>query len=305
MDILLISGFLGAGKTTLIRHLLQADVPKDEKLAVIVNEVGDIGIDGSLLSGQDVDILELTSGCICCTIKTDFFKAVQEIHRTVNPTYLFVETTGVAQPGDMLDVLFEPPLSDFSRLKNVITVIDAGFFKVREVLGTFYDNQIRCADIIILNKIDAVKSTQLKEIESVVRSLNPQATMITAKYCAVELGKLFKSGAGQKQQKIQDVDHFAAFKQSEFKTFSFTEKHPLARKKLEEFLGSLPPTIFRCKGWVRFKGACGLLNYAGSSYRIEPVEDAHFTSLVFVGRNCDEQEILNNLKNCLEAADSS
>ncbi|MGD8761851.1 MAG: GTP-binding protein, partial [Desulfobacteraceae bacterium] len=137
MEVLLITGFLGAGKTTLIQHLLRSDFNAQEKVAVIVNEVGEIGIDGTLLAGQDVDILELTSGCICCTIKTDFFKAVQEIHRTYNPSYLVVEATGVAQPGDMLDVLFEAPLSDFSRLKKIITVVDADFFEAREVLGTF------------------------------------------------------------------------------------------------------------------------------------------------------------------------
>jgi len=302
MEVLLVSGFLGAGKTTLLRHLLQSDVPANEKVAVIVNEVGEIGIDGSLLSGQDVDILELTSGCICCTIRTDFFKAVQEIHRTADPTYLFVETTGVAQPGDMFDVLHEPPLSDFSRLKNVITVIDASFFKVREVLGSFYDNQIKCADIIVLNKIDAVESGPLKEMESIIHTLNGQAAIIPAQYCAVDLAELFKDRSDMQLRPIQGLDHFSVFKQNDFQTFSFEEKRPLDRKKLEKFLNSLPPALFRCKGWVRFENACGLLNFAGRSYRIEPVENEHDTALVFVGRNCDEKEILAELQNCIQVS---
>lgn len=301
MDVLLISGFLGAGKTTLIRHLLQSDLPAKEKVAVIVNEVGDVGIDGSLLSGQNVDILELTSGCICCTIKTDFFKAVQEINRTIKPTHLIVETTGVAQPGDIFDVLFEPPLSDFSRIQSVITVVDAGFFKVREVLGAFYDNQIKCAEVVILNKVDVVRADHLKEIESVVHTLNPQATIIPARFCAVDLMELLKGNADSRQRQVQGLDHFVTYKQSDFQTFSFEAKRPLDRKKLEQFLASLPPTLFRCKGWVEFKDARGLLSFAGSSYRIEPVEDERHTSLVFVGRNCDAKEILDKLKNCLEA----
>jgi len=139
MDVLLVSGFLGAGKTTLIKHLLTSEIGWIGKVAVIVNEVGEVGIDGTLLSGQNVDMVELTSGCICCTIQTDFIKAVQEIRDRVDPDFLVVEATGVAQPGDMFDILFYSPLSDFTALKNMVTVVDADFFKAREVLGTFYN----------------------------------------------------------------------------------------------------------------------------------------------------------------------
>jgi len=158
MDILLVSGFLGAGKTTLLKHLITSPTEGVGKVAVLVNEFGDVGIDGTILSGQDIDIVELTSGCICCTIKTDFFKAIGEIHERVCPDLLLVESTGVAQPGDILDVLSDPTLKEFSRLMKLVTVVDAGFFKAREVLGTFYVNQIRCADIVILNKADSVEA---------------------------------------------------------------------------------------------------------------------------------------------------
>ena len=94
MEVLLITGFLGTGKTTLIRHLLLSPFPGAGKIAVLVNEFGKIGIDGKLLSGLNVEIIELASGCICCTIKTDFFKAVQEIHQRLRPDFLLVETTG-------------------------------------------------------------------------------------------------------------------------------------------------------------------------------------------------------------------
>ncbi|RLC65663.1 MAG: hypothetical protein DRH97_07710, partial [Chloroflexi bacterium] len=103
IDVLLVSGFLGAGKTTLIKHLLTNETRDIGTVAVIVNELGEVGIDGTLLSGRDVDITELVSGCICCTIKTDFFMAIQEIHDRVDPDFLVVEATGVAQPGDILD----------------------------------------------------------------------------------------------------------------------------------------------------------------------------------------------------------
>jgi G3E family GTPase len=297
MDVLLITGFLGAGKTTLIQHLLRSEFSAKEKVAIIVNEIGDIGIDGTLLSGQDVDILELTSGCICCTIKTDFFKAVQEIHRTIDPACLVVETTGVAQPGDMFDVLFEPPLSDFSRLKKIITVVDADFFEAREVLGTFYDNQIKCADTLILNKIDQVWDDHVNTIKAVLRELNPKVKVISAQYCAVDPAALLEADTGSQHHASRD-HHAHHHEQEGFHSFSFEDKRLMDRDKLNKFLEMLPPNLFRCKGWVRFADGSGLLNYTGSSYRIEPDEGSRDTALVFVGRNCDENEILKALENC-------
>ena len=298
MDVLLITGFLGAGKTTLIQHLLKSEFSPKEKVCVIVNEVGQIGIDGSLIEGRDVDVMELTSGCICCTIKTDFFKAVQEIHNTFEPTYLIVETSGVAQPGEMFDVLFEPPLSDFSRLKNVITVVDAGFFEAREVLGEFYDNQIKCADVLILNKIDQITDDEVEKIEAVLDELNPGVNIFTARHCAVELADLL--GVDSTQQHRTSRDHHAHHHEQEgFHSFSFEDKRLVDRDKLNQFLESLPPNLFRCKGWVRFPDGSKLVNYIGGNFRLEPDDGSHDTALVFVGRNCDEKEILEALKMCL------
>ncbi len=300
MDVLLVSGFLGAGKTTLIKHFLESKVHAEQKIAVIVNEVGKIGIDGALLAGRDVDIVELTSGCICCTIKTDFYQAVQEIHQRVNPAFLVVEATGVAQPGDMVDIFFEPPVSEFSRMKSLITVVDADFFEAREVLGSFYDNQIICADILILNKIDEVSSERLEKIEAVLHELNPEANILRSQYCAVDISELFRVELVNRHQRSQQLHHSNHHSQAGFHTFSFEDQHPMDREKFVQFLESLPPTVFRCKGWIQFKDASGLVNFTGGSYRIEPVEDNCDTSLVFVGRNCKQEEILRALEECLD-----
>jgi len=301
MDVLIVSGFLGAGKTTLIRHLLGSKYSAEQRVAIIVNEVGQIGIDGTLLKGPDVDIMELTSGCICCTIKTDFFKAVQEIHKTFNPSHLIVEATGIAQPGDMFDILFEPPVSEFSRLSKLITVVDADFFKAKDVLGSFYDNQIRCADLLILNKNDLVEADELERIEVIVRDLNPGANILCAQYCQVDPALLFGADSTQPHRILQN-HHSHPLEQDGFHSFSFEDDRPINRDKLDKFLDSLPPNLFRCKGWVRFKNSTGLLNFTGGNYRIEPSDEStRHTALVFVGRNCNEKEILRALEDCLEA----
>ncbi len=300
MEVFLITGFLGAGKTTLIRHLLSSEFNADARVAVIVNEVGEIGIDGAVIDrqdGRDVDVMELTSGCICCTIKTDFFKAVQEIHKTINPSHLMVEATGIAQPGDMFDILCQKPVSEFSRLKSVITVVDAGFFEAREVLGTFYDNQIKCADTIILNKADQVDSDRLEEIKTVLSDLNAESHILSAQHCAVDADMLL--GLSARQQERPSGDPFShPHEQGGFSSFTFEDRRLMDKQKLDRFLESLPPNLFRCKGWVRLADGSKLLNYTGGSYRYEPGDGEHKTTLVFVGRNCDEKAIIEALNKC-------
>lgn len=300
MDVMLITGFLGAGKTTLIRHLLSSEFKAEVKVAIIVNEVGEIGIDGEVINrqeGRNVEVMELTSGCICCTLKTDFFKAVQEIHNTINPSHLIVEATGIAQPGDMFDILCRAPVSEYSRLKNVITVVDAGFFEAREVLGTFYDNQIKCADIIILNKTDQVDTTRLEQIKTVLSDLNAPSHILPAQHCAVDTNMLL--GLSVRQQERKAGDHlFHQHEQGGFHSFTFEDRLMIDKQKLDRFLESLPPNLFRCKGWVRLPDGSRLLNFTGGSYRYEPDDGEHDTTLVFVGRNCDEDEILEALNKC-------
>ncbi len=299
MEVLLVSGFLGAGKTTLIKHLLTSRMDSVGKVAIIVNEVGDIGIDGTLLSGRNVDMLELTSGCICCTMKTDFIKAVQEIHEKVAPDYLMVEATGVAQPADVLDTFFYPPLSEFTSLGSQVTVVDAGFFKVRELLGSFYDAQIRFANIVILNKIDQVEPESLREIEKLLFEMNPATEVFPAQNCAVDPSLLFKGYSGEREVNHDGGRSHDNHRQLGFHTFSFMGGRPLERKKLIRFLDSLPIELFRLKGWVRFPDDSAFLDFTGGRYRFEPVDAPRTTSLAFVGRNCNEAEILDALGDCL------
>jgi len=299
MDILLVSGFLGAGKTTLIKHLITSQTEGVGKMAVLVNEFGDVGIDGTILSGQDIDIVELTSGCICCTIKTDFFKAIGEIHDRVCPDLLLVESTGVAQPGDILEVLSDPALKQISRLMKLVTVVDAGFFKVREVLGTFYVNQIRCADIVILNKADSVETEKLQEIEAQLREMNPATMIFPAQYCAIDPLLLFRGYSGKLEGRTHHHNGDDHTEELSFQTFSFEDGRPMDRDRLTKFLDSLPPTLFRCKGWIRFPDASVMLDFSSGRYRLAPSDSQRTTALTFIGRNCDSTEILNALNRCL------
>jgi len=299
MKVLLVAGFLGAGKTTLIRHLLTSPPKGLGKLALLVNEVGKIGLDGALLSGLNVEVVELTSGCICCSIKTDFFKAVQELYQRFKPDFLVVEPSGVAQPGEILDVLSQPPLNEFCRVQSIVTIVDAGFFKAREMLGSFYDRQIRGADVILLNKLDLVDEEVALGIEARLKEMNPGAGIFLTRDCAVEPARLFAGlpPAGGRAGKAGSGDE--KLEQEGFQSFTFEDPGVMDRSRLIRFLESLPASLFRCKGWARFPGSLVIVNYSGGNYRLEPAQDSHPTALVLVGRKCPREEILEALKKCL------
>jgi G3E family GTPase len=299
MEVILVSGFLGAGKTTLVSHLLRSRPEGSGKLALIVNELGEVGVDGSLLSGQNVDMVELTSGCICCTIQTDFLRAVQEIHNRIDPDFLVVEATGVAQPGDMFDMLFQPPLSDFAGLKSLVTVVDADFFKAREILGTFYENQIRFADLLILNKIDLVGAPRLGEIQALLGRINTHAPILSTQNCVVDPSLLFQANSHDKEPRSNRVEGHHNHHAWGFQAFSFQDRGIMDRERLERFLESLPETLFRLKGWIQFPEDSAFLDFTAGRYRMEPSDRPRTTALTFVGRDCDEKELIAALRGCM------
>ena len=299
MQVLVVSGFLGSGKTTLIQHLLHSGMEGLGKLAVIVNEVGKVGIDGTLLSAKGVDMIELTSGCICCTLRIDFSKALKEIRAVANPDFLVVEATGVAQPADILDILNDPDLEDFIQLKGLVTVVNADMFEAREILGPFYDNQIRSADVLLLNKVDLVSPEECLAIEKTLKLMNPGARVYRTKFCKIDPAKLLLD-PGTEHSTASHGHHLHGHREEGgFQTFSFQEARAFDRQKLEDFLSQVPPNIFRIKGWVRFKDSSAYLDLSGKHYRIAPVGDNRNTTLAFVGKDCNEQEILRSLQACL------
>jgi G3E family GTPase len=299
LQILLIAGFLGAGKTTLIRHLLASPCGRGQKIAVLVNEVGKIGLDGTLLSGLNVDVVEMTSGCICCSIKTDFFKAVQEIRRRFAPEILIVEPTGVAQPGEILDILSQPPLNGFCRVQKIVTIVDAHFFKAREMLGSFYDRQILGADILLLNKIDLVGEETARAIQSRLGEMNPRARIFPTENCFLTPALLFENAPAAEARREGAGLENKDLEEEGFQAFIFEDPGVLDRGRFVRFLESLPPSLFRCKGWVRFSDSSVIVNYSGGNYRLEPALDFHPTALVLVGRKCPQDGILEALKKCL------
>lgn len=297
-DIVLVSGFLGAGKTTLIDHWLAGGLGEFGKVALIVNEVGEVGVDGTLLSGRGVDMVELASGCICCTLRAEFSKAVREILPSIRPDLLVVEASGVARPGEVLEGLKDPDLAEATRLAGIITVVNADTFRARKVFGPFFENQIREAQVLLLNKVDLVDTEHCEQIERELRRLNPAAAIYRTRYCRVGAEVLPAAGRPVGAHHPDRTRTRRGAVDKDIESLTFRTRRPMARGRLLKVLESLPDGLYRAKGWVALEDGCARLDYAGGRFRLEPAEGGRQTALSLVGRKNDLEETARRLEEC-------
>ena len=176
----IVSGFLGAGKTTLIKKLL-AEAYQGEKLVLIENEFGEISIDGGFLKDSGVQISEMSSGCICCSLVGDFNKALKEVHEQFHPDRILIEPSGVGKLSDVI-VAVENTVKDVPdmKLNSFVTVADATKVKVyMKNFGEFYNNQIESAGTIILSRTQKLNQEKLEAAVALLREKNPDAAILT------------------------------------------------------------------------------------------------------------------------------
>ncbi|MBQ6076945.1 MAG: GTP-binding protein [Clostridia bacterium] len=173
------SGFLGAGKTTLIKKMI-AESFTGEKLVLIENEFGEIGIDGAFLQEAGIEITEMNSGCICCSLVGDFSKALKKVLDEFHPDRILIEPSGVGKLSDIKHAV-SGVLSDDVVINSCVAVVDAKKARVyRKNFGEFYVNQIEAADCVVLSRSQDVSEERLKEVLDMVRELNPEATVVAA-----------------------------------------------------------------------------------------------------------------------------
>ncbi|BAU64107.1 Putative GTPase, G3E family [Stanieria sp. NIES-3757] len=284
----ILTGPLGSGKTTLLRHILTV-IP--QKLAILMNEFGEIAIDSKILQGKNVEMADLGGGCVCCSLLGEFEAAVDEVIATVNPDRIVVETTGVAEP-DALVFDIQSSLPQV-RLDGVVTVIDADGMVAYPQIGHTTRIQIESADLILLNKVDLVSQTQLETITKKLESFNDLASIVQTVCCQIDPDLLFGIGRERLQAPI-DHKH-----QPEFESFSYTSQAVYDRALFNEFAYTLSPVVYRAKGFVRFSEATYLFNFVAGRWELEPFE-ATATELVLIGKQITAQKsnICDRLRAC-------
>ena len=286
--ITLVTGPLGSGKTTLLRQILATH---PAKIAIVMNEFGEIAIDTKVIEGKNVRIAELGGGCVCCSLLGEFEAAVNEIIEKVEPETIVVETTGLAEP-EALVFNIQEALPQ-CRLDGVVSVIDADMLVRFPELGHTTRLQIEGADILLLNKIDLIERAQIEPLETKLREINPTAAIIRTERCQIDPELLFGIGC---EKKITRPKHRH---QLEFESFAFSSDKAFSRDCFECFADSLPASVIRAKGFVRFSDSTQLFNFVAGRWDLEPFE-AGRTELVFIGRKIDveKERILRALDKC-------
>ena len=287
--ITLITGPLGSGKTTLLRHILDT-VPG--KLAILMNEFGEIAIDSKIIEGKNILIAELEGGCVCCSLIGEFEAAVNELIEKVDPERIVVETTGVAEP-DALIFDIQESLPQV-RLDGVVTVADADAMVKFPQLGHTTRMQIEDADTILLNKVDLVTPEELTRIRETLQKLNDLAPVLISRRCQVDPGLLFGIAL---EREVHPPEHVH---QTEFESTSYVTEGLFDRSHFEDFAENMNKRVYRAKGFVRFPEGTCLFNFVAGRWELEPFQEEK-TALVFIGEGLksQESEILDELRKCL------
>jgi G3E family GTPase len=286
--ITLITGPLGSGKTTLLRHILAT---RPAKIAIVMNEFGEIAIDTKVIEGKNVRISELGGGCVCCSLLGEFEAALTEIIKKVAPEIIVVETTGLAEP-EALVFNIQEALPQ-CRLDGVVSVIDADMLVRFPELGHTTRLQIEGADILLLNKIDLVDAKQIESLETKLREINPSASIIRTERCQIDPELLFGVG---REKTIAPPQHEH---QPEFESFTFSSDNIFSRDCFERFVNGLPTNVIRAKGFIRFPDGAQLFNFVAGRWELERFE-AEETQLVFIGKGvaAKKSAIVDALKKC-------
>ena len=281
-----LTGFLGSGKTTLLRHVLEHGLA-GKRVAIIMNEIGEVGIDGKVVTGLSAveKMVELSSGCICCSIDDYRFDlAVQEIIETTNPHLLIIESTGLADPEPLAYRVKSAGLG----LDAVITVVDAAHLERHLAESDVTRAQIEMADFLVVNKLDLVDAAALRRVERRLGRMNPRAARLSTVRGAVESDVLFATGVAAFRERARAAsDHLHA---DGIESFVWRARRPLRQEAFERLLGRLPSDILRAKGVARFAGRDwhALFNFTCGRHEISwlrlEVADAE-TQAVFIGRN--------------------
>jgi G3E family GTPase len=291
----LITGFLGSGKTTLLNRIIQR-FPKDKKLTLLVNEFGEVGVDGTLVEGDDIDMMEISKGSIFCVcVKTDFIKGLYELNSKVKPDVMLIESTGVANPSDLKKDLKLPIFNDRFHFMEQFCVIDAAHFL--DAYGAFasLEKQIASSTVFIINKTDVASPETIAETKNVIRQFHPDPSFFETTYADIPLAEFFDLAepdlpdsqvAGPERAKVsvlseealdQFIDDLLDSPDLEITppdtlmsvTYAWNGRDLDQVRTMAE---ALPPSVVRAKGFVAEKGEMYLFSYVMGDWTIEKTD---------------------------------
>ncbi len=280
LKVTIICGFLGAGKTTFLKRLLQENA---EKTAVLVNEFGEVGIDGELLSASssNVDIIELPNGCICCSLKSSLVKAIIEINQLYQPERLIIEPSGLSAPSSIVSTLQDPKIASWVELTAVIGIIDGPSFLEdwnTGNFGRFFRDQVTNSDLLLINKTDLMSDDLLQETIILVTTLNPVALIYPTKFCSAELPPVTGHQVGEHHHFRADLDSLSLTITGEV---PYSVLSTLPGLLEQNYLGN----IVRAKGILQTEQGWENFDYVNGRWNITPYPGTlDIGKAVFIGK---------------------
>ncbi len=334
-----LTGYLGAGKTTLLNRILSGD--HGRKYAVIVNEFGEIGIDNDLIVESDEEIYEMNNGCVCCTVRGDLVRVVQNLlKRKGRFDGILVETTGLADPAPVAQTFFmDEDVRAKAALDAVVGLVDCRHFPQTLKDAPEAEDQIAFADVVILNKTDLVDESELAKVRATVRKINPHAVIHAAERSGVSLEQVLNRGSFDLDRILEDDPHFLHSHDHDHEDHECgpdCDHHHHGHEKLDAgthdttvesislragdmdhqkffpWINKLTqidgPDILRLKGIVAFKGDEDRYVVQGVHMIVEghhqrpwKEDETRETRLVFIGRGLDEEKITRTFNTCTAA----
>lgn len=284
-------GFLGAGKTTLINHLLSSNHGK--KIAVVVNEFGEVNVDARLVRHTTERMVEMSNGCICCTLREDLLLELRELSE-MELDYILIESTGIGEPLPIAQTFHMEDLPSRVRLDAIITVVDAEAFwddwnrkdtvedeegnPVEQPLAALLADQLEFTSIVLLNKADRVDEAALLKLESFIHELNPYAQIYRTVRGQIAPEKLmhtdlynYELGLAHPDWETEWNKPSSEVEEYGFESFVYRSEAGFDAHAFEQFLHNWPRNIVRAKGWVKFTNHVPVaLSQAGKQIVLEP-----------------------------------
>ena len=293
MKILLVSGFLGAGKTTFIKEMAKNI---NLEFVVLENEYADIGVDGDFLNEKNLNVWEMSEGCICCSMKGDFKCSIKRIYSEINPEYLIIEPTGVGMLSSIIENIREINNNDIEILSPLTLIDITSFNEYLETFNNFFIDNLKNTGKVLLTKLENFNHFEIENIKNKILEINNNLEIIATDYRTFPkewfreiLNKSIDNKIIDKNFSLKTHINLRTFSKENVNLKTMDELGLLLNRLVNGDFGK----IYRAKGIVKVDGYWGKFNLVYKNFEMEPITDAKRTKIVIIGNNLD----IENLKN--------